>query len=293
MRLIRNNMFVVFMFILISLLDAQNLTNQEKLQFYPHTIGNSWKYFWLSTDSLNGYTEAGSDKFVISTDTTINSINYFRFVKNKDTYLQLEYFERTDTLSGDVLRIEDGNLSEMYRVDNVYAGVGDTVSISNNGFLFDCDKLVVLSFRDTVLNGYETTIREVVGLPTNQKMFFAMNIGYLGSGETYWIDSARVNGIVYSDISSDLTDIKDKNVPINRNYMLYQNYPNPFNPITTIPYTLLKPGLVRITLYDVRGRKIKTLVSGNKRNGNYLLHFNGKNLSSGIYYYKMEVNGFI
>jgi hypothetical protein len=71
-------------------------------------------------------------------------------------------------------------------------------------------------------------------------------------------------------------------------YKLFQNYPNPFNPITRIDYQL--PARVRVTLriYDITGREIETLVSERQNAGNHSVQFNGSNLPSGVYFYKIE-----
>ena len=72
---------------------------------------------------------------------------------------------------------------------------------------------------------------------------------------------------------------------------LYQNYPNPFNPVTWISYRLQKQSNVSLKVYDILGNEIATLVNEKKNAGSYKAEFNGSNLSSGIYYYKMETVG--
>jgi hypothetical protein len=75
-------------------------------------------------------------------------------------------------------------------------------------------------------------------------------------------------------------------------YTLNQNYPNPFNPVTQIKYGIPKQGLVTMKIYDVLGREITKLVNEVKTPGSYIVDFDGSNLSSGVYFYKLEVNGF-
>ena len=75
---------------------------------------------------------------------------------------------------------------------------------------------------------------------------------------------------------------------------LSQNYPNPFNQITHIEYNLTKPGLVIITVNDVLGREIKTLVCEEQQPGHYRIDWNGtdnigQSLSSGIYFYRLKM----
>jgi hypothetical protein len=76
-------------------------------------------------------------------------------------------------------------------------------------------------------------------------------------------------------------------------YKLSQNYPNPFNPSTTINYQIPKAGNVTIKVYDILGNEVVSLVNENKVIGNYSVTFNGENLPSGIYIYKLISNGFV
>lgn len=71
-------------------------------------------------------------------------------------------------------------------------------------------------------------------------------------------------------------------------YTLYQNYPNPFNPTAVIEFQIPKDDYVTITLFDILGRKIKTLFKDNISTGKYSINLNGSDLSSGIYFYVMN-----
>ena len=75
-------------------------------------------------------------------------------------------------------------------------------------------------------------------------------------------------------------------------YTLTQNYPNPFNPVTKINFDIPKQGLVSLRIYDVLGREVRTLVNEFKAPGSYSVDFNGADLSSGVYFYRLESNGF-
>lgn len=75
-------------------------------------------------------------------------------------------------------------------------------------------------------------------------------------------------------------------------FSLLQNYPNPFNPSTTIEFSIPKKTLVTIKVYDVLGKEIQTLVNEIKTMGSYSVDFNGSNLSSGIYFYRIETPDF-
>jgi tetratricopeptide (TPR) repeat protein len=74
-------------------------------------------------------------------------------------------------------------------------------------------------------------------------------------------------------------------------FALHQNYPNPFNPVTNIEYDLPVDGNIELKIYDIAGRLIKTLVNEFKTAGSYLVSFNASDLSSGVYFYSMNVDG--
>lgn len=79
---------------------------------------------------------------------------------------------------------------------------------------------------------------------------------------------------------------------IPKDFKLFQNYPNPFNPSTIINYQVSQNNsLIELTMYDLTGRAVKELVSQKQNIGVYQVNFNAENLSSGIYFYKLTVNG--
>jgi hypothetical protein len=75
-------------------------------------------------------------------------------------------------------------------------------------------------------------------------------------------------------------------------YSLSQNYPNPFNPSTTIAYQLPKSSFVTLTIYDISGKLVNRLVNEQKPAGYYSAMWNAENVSSGLYIYVFEVEGF-
>jgi hypothetical protein len=74
------------------------------------------------------------------------------------------------------------------------------------------------------------------------------------------------------------------------NYFLLQNYPNPFNPLTNIRFALPEDADVKLTIYDILGREVSTLVNEFRSKGYYNVTFDGSKLSSGVYIYKLEAN---
>lgn len=80
------------------------------------------------------------------------------------------------------------------------------------------------------------------------------------------------------------------NIP--KSFMLYQNYPNPFNPISTIRYDIPKQSFVKITIFDILGREVKTMLNEQKEPGYYEVSFDGTNYSSGVYFYRINAGSF-
>lgn len=73
---------------------------------------------------------------------------------------------------------------------------------------------------------------------------------------------------------------------------LEQNSPNPFNPVTTVRYSVAARSDVRISIYNVAGRCVGTIVNGEKDPGAYVVTFDASDLSSGIYFYRMTAGDF-
>jgi hypothetical protein len=72
-------------------------------------------------------------------------------------------------------------------------------------------------------------------------------------------------------------------------FALEQNFPNPFNPETTIPYMLPERGMVSLRVFDLLGREVAVLASGLQEAGAYTAHWNAGNMSSGVYFYRLDV----
>ncbi len=100
-------------------------------------------------------------------------------------------------------------------------------------------------------------------------------------------------GKVYIYSYKKITDVKDNRKNIPDKFKLFQNYPNPFNPTTTIQYSTDNRQFVKLTIYDVLGREIVTLINEEKPAGAYRIEFDASkyNLSSGVYFCEFKING--
>jgi hypothetical protein len=78
-----------------------------------------------------------------------------------------------------------------------------------------------------------------------------------------------------------------------KEFALFQNYPNPFNPVTKIRYDMPISGFATLKVYDMLGKEVATLVNEDKKAGRFIVDFDGSSLSSGVYFFRFQVNNFI
>ncbi len=102
----------------------------------------------------------------------------------------------------------------------------------------------------------------------------------------------RIGIVRINNTGAPLTDVEvDGKMHVNE-FELYQNYPNPFNPSTLISYEVKDTKFVSLKVYNSIGQKVATLVNHEQNPGRYSVEFNASNLSSGIYFYSIRVEGF-
>lgn len=99
----------------------------------------------------------------------------------------------------------------------------------------------------------------------------------------------NIDGIRVAKVWGNLVGINNIST-VAENFSLSQNYPNPFNPSTKINFSIPERGTVTLKVFDMLGKEVTELVSGNYSAGTYAVDFSAKGLSSGIYIYSIEVN---
>jgi hypothetical protein len=142
------------------------------------------------------------------------------------------------------------------------------------------------SSHQVVLFGYDTGAAMLVGnAPARRVGHFLLNEVAADMTEDGW---ALFDASVYWAMSYEPVAVKNLNHDIPTNYMLYDNYPNPFNPMTNIVFSIPKQTHVRISVWNALGEKIATLVDETKPAGNHPVTFNASDISSGLYFYRLE-----
>ncbi len=115
-----------------------------------------------------------------------------------------------------------------------------------------------------------------------------------GALTIYYNNSTQSLNFTAGTVTVEYTTFSDVNDEINisNSFALSQNYPNPFNPCTTILFDIPKSEFVTLKVYDILGTEVTTLVNCFKNAGFYKVNFDGSKLSSGTYFYRLEVGTF-
>jgi hypothetical protein len=171
----------------------------------------------------------------------------------------------------DIIYENQGNkIDEMRR-----SGIGgmdcDWIEISENPGIVATRDLLQLNVN---INGTELDIGNYKGsivLSTNNKYY------------KYYEIPVKLHVIPSTSISSQIDMIPQK-------FSLFQNYPNPFNPKTMIKYQLPITNYIDLSIYNILGQKVLTLVSQKQKAGYYQVEWNASGFSSGIYYYQLNTD---
>ncbi len=295
--------FKPILIIVWSLLLCGNLFSLDTLSagYFPLNVGNVF-YFKVENKNPGGtivsYSESRIERLQIYNGKTYYYCTNFLGLGNAND--NANYYLRYDSLTGNLVRYDSyfsscNNEVILYKLS---ANVGDTIGTQCAGNVnMYCTRIAdTLVLGNTVNfkkfgyyyynNGYQT-IKEVIFAKTLGVFFARTNATTIHSFQDrkVFLKGARINGVIYGDTLLGLSNVSGE---IPKYYELSQNYPNPFNPGTNIGFRIAEFGLVNLTVYDVLGREIQMLVKQELKPGTYEVDFNGSNLPSGVYYYKLE-----
>ncbi len=108
----------------------------------------------------------------------------------------------------------------------------------------------------------------------------------ISENETYYY---RLKQVDYDGTFAYSKVVKVESTSLPTDFTLNQNYPNPFNPSTVISYSMPVDGAVKLVVTNVLGQEVKELVNGQQTAGSYKINFNAQGLTSGIYFYNLNV----
>ena len=115
----------------------------------------------------------------------------------------------------------------------------------------------------------------------------------LATDGTYLYAGDRGTGVWRRPLSEMITSAESFLSNLPSWYSLEQNYPNPFNPSTTIQYALPSRSHVTLTIFNTLGQIVRELVNGEMDAGYHQVEFDGSNLASGVYLYRMQAGSFV
>ncbi len=198
-------------------------------------------------------------------------------------------------------------------IDNFTAPCTTTVCVT---YIVDCPLPVEMSSFTSSINGRNVDLNWATSTETNNSGF---EVERTITGANTWTKIGFVNGngtsatphsYSYSDrrLQTGNYSYRLKQVDFNGNFAyhnlsneviigipgtfdLSQNYPNPFNPSTKIDYAIPFDGKVSLTIYDNSGKEVAKLVNNNLTAGYYTATFDASSLASGVYYYRLSLNG--
>lgn len=203
-----------------------------------------------------------------------------------------------------------------------YAYIDDSVTNITNGGTLQIDTTnillpVELSGFTSNVNRNNVTLNWSTTMETNNSGFdiersrnnghwtmigFTQGNGSSSSFNNYSFEDNNLNSGVYKyrlkqidyNGNYEYFDLQNEVVVGRPNeFSLKQNYPNPFNPTTKIDFDLPRDGFVRLKLFDINGREIKTLVNEYRNSGYYSINLEASALSTGVYIYRLEAGNFI
>jgi sugar lactone lactonase YvrE len=225
----------------------------------------------VSLDGLTFYPgDLAGDPHMVPIYTSTDYENYFFtdsiYTDNTGTVIMQQQTVTVSTKPG------EGTI--WYSIDNAY-GTGGNDQLDNNLTMMDFanDQYGLLYMPPPVGPTGRTGPRGAAWSPTGDTLYVAS-----------WGE-----GAIYKYVHEDVLSINEEGeggLPIS--YELNQNYPNPFNPITNIEFTVPKAGKVKLTVFNVLGQKVATLVDQNVPRGTFKVQFDASKYASGMYFYRLQ-----
>ncbi|MFZ4589927.1 MAG: YCF48-related protein, partial [Ignavibacteria bacterium] len=259
--------------------------------------GDNWTFLTTPTSTIldgiwfvnenTGYV-GGANIFLKTTDAGATWINKVGLFISPFETAQSVYFSDantgyycTNTTNGRIVKTTNGGDTWTLINDIANVGAGWDMSFVNptTGYVCTSAGNVLKTTNAGVNWGVQNT-------PLTENLyqihFPSVNTGYIAC----W------SGKILKTTNGGLTFTGNINSEIPDKYMLEQNYPNPFNPQTIIRFSIPERNFITLKVFDIKGQEVKSLISEEYQPGNYEIKLTGDNLSSGVYYYRLQSKGF-
>jgi len=271
---------------IILLLSLIGITIGLQAQAMSLTTGNIWCYQWESGPDSGTYTITAIG------DTLINNQSYEILYRESPYVNHIIGFFRSDSTHV----YKKVNNSSEYILYNLNWELGQQITIKGSIYtVIDTGYMNFLGVTSvkpfiTIYTGCDEdwttyTYSDILGEVGYEHDDFMSQFGYQSE-----LIGSQIDGIIYGSIENP------GNIVIPPNPILNQNFPNPFNPSTTFEFSIPNESKVELAIYNIKGQIIKTIVNNEFIAGIHSIIWNGddennNSVSSGIYYYKLNING--
>ncbi|MFA8343219.1 MAG: T9SS type A sorting domain-containing protein [Rhodothermaceae bacterium] len=281
--------------ILIFLFELCYAQEELPMEYFPHSVGDYWEYTTYHNldvvyktfiigktekDSLGNtfiyYSDNSKPTYMIDTENVVSYLSIHPItgkIQDKIYYYKLDSIEKEEWWF-------DKKYNQKARIDSLYEGyfLGKLTTFKIIGYY------QLTSTIDTMIDKTSWYLYSKV---------LAKGFGHVSDfgadSPPYYLSGCIISGDTTGSIMVSVEEIEGS---IPEGYGLYQNYPNPFNPSTTIEFEINEGKEVRLEIYNMLGRKIKTLLEGYRPAGRYKVKFNisdqGLSLGSGVYIYRLK-----
>lgn len=279
----------------------------EVLKFFPYKTGDMWEYDWYDLefpDTLQNFNikdsvDADGNIFVTQSARFINPIKQPALLSDTTIY-------KIDTSFNVFCLTCSFENQFLYKLNAKQGDQWVTYIYQDSSNIYGYELVRVTEVWEDNLFGIPTTFKnfryysandstDTLGL-VRYESILANNFGLYakGGGDAVgqiFLKGCVINSILYGDTTDVVTSIFELSENPQQ-FKLYTNYPNPFNPSTQIAYNLKETGLASLKVYDILGREIMVLINENQEAGKHTIKFDASDLSSGVYIYILQVNGF-
>ncbi len=273
--------------------------------YHSTDFGDSWSPIYVGVpDTIKGDIEIDNYNHIYLTSTMFYPgfpdpiYFYFKHYLSKSGSTTSSWntiFERTSGFSmGELIMVDSINLILNIDYEKLFQIYDNTIIQYNalhpiNGGIISNNRLAFISsesfgISQSTDNG-QTWFYENSGLPSNSSFSLVRDdAGYIYTG--------TIHGIFKSNYPVVNPNAIEETFYFPTSWILSDCYPNPFNPNTTIEYQVPNTTKVKLNVFNLVGEEIAVLVNEEQPQGKYKIDFNGANLSSGVYFYKIQAEGF-
>ncbi len=247
---------------------------------FPLHVGDLWQYYVTNIenpDPLSSF--VGYDNVRAEKDTVMPNGKSYVLLKSDAGYILKSSYVRKD---GFRVYLYSSNDSTDHVLYDFSKSIGDTIG--------DHERVQDI-LTDNVFGKMKTIFKMFGAIAPFSSIADSIGIIEMATGLSYdmLLSEAIINDKTYGTVVA----VKENPHPVPNVFSLSQNFPNPFNPATHFRFSIADFGFVSLKVFDVLGREIATLVNERKSPGTYEVEWNAGNVSSGVYFYRLQSGKYI